>query len=151
MSLTDLSAALGRDPAVVSKQAIKLGIPFATRLNRAPRGPRQGRPTVTLGSLLAMETPTATQPVLLALPDAPVAPQAILRAMRDAGLLQVGASSPGIILLTGRLVEVAPRAMLFGHPSHPYTEALLAASPRFGRKRARGEGTIRGEMPSNSS
>ena len=33
-------------------------------------------------------------------------------------------------------------------PSHPYTEALLAALPRFGRKRPRGEGTIKGEMPS---
>jgi oligopeptide/dipeptide ABC transporter ATP-binding protein len=52
------------------------------------------------------------------------------------------------VLYLGRLVEVAPRALLFSRPSHPYTEALLAASPRFGRKRARGEGTIRGEMPS---
>jgi hypothetical protein len=43
-------------------------------VNRAPRGPRQGRPTVTLGSLLAMEAPTVTPPVLLALPDAPAAP-----------------------------------------------------------------------------
>jgi hypothetical protein len=56
---------------------------------------------VTLGSLLAMDAPTVTPPVLLALPDAPSAPQPILRAMHDAGLLQVGASSPGIILLTG--------------------------------------------------
>jgi oligopeptide/dipeptide ABC transporter ATP-binding protein len=52
------------------------------------------------------------------------------------------------VLYLGRLVEVAPRARLFERPSHPYTEALLAALPRFGRKRARGEGTIRGEMPS---
>jgi oligopeptide/dipeptide ABC transporter ATP-binding protein len=52
------------------------------------------------------------------------------------------------VLYLGRLVEVAPRALLFERPSHPYTEALLAALPRFGRKRARGEGTIRGEMPS---
>jgi oligopeptide/dipeptide ABC transporter ATP-binding protein len=52
------------------------------------------------------------------------------------------------VLYLGRLVELAPRAALFARPSHPYTEALLAALPRFGRKRARGEGTIRGEMPS---
>jgi hypothetical protein len=101
VSLTDLSAALGRDLAVVSKQAIKLGIPFATRVNRAPRGPRRDRSPVTLGGLLAMDAPTMTLPVLLALPDAPQAPQAVLRVMHDAGLLRVGASSPGIILLTG--------------------------------------------------
>jgi oligopeptide/dipeptide ABC transporter ATP-binding protein len=52
------------------------------------------------------------------------------------------------VLYLGRLVEVAPRALLFEQPSHPYTEALLAALPRFGRKRPRGEGTIKGEMPS---
>jgi hypothetical protein len=100
VSLTDLSAALDREPAVVSKQAIKLGIPFATRVNRAPRGPRRDRPAVTLGSLLALNAPTVTPPVLLALPDAPQASQAILRAMRDAGLLREGAVSPNIVLLT---------------------------------------------------
>jgi oligopeptide/dipeptide ABC transporter ATP-binding protein len=52
------------------------------------------------------------------------------------------------VLYLGRLVEVAPRALLFEQPSHPYTEALLAALPRFGRVRRRGEGTIKGEMPS---
>jgi oligopeptide/dipeptide ABC transporter ATP-binding protein len=52
------------------------------------------------------------------------------------------------VLYLGRVVEVAPRALLFAQPSHPYTEALLAALPRFGRKRPRGEGTIKGEMPS---
>ena len=54
-----------------------------------------------LGGRLAMDAPTMTLPVLLALPDAPSAPQPILRAMHDAGLLQVGARPPGIILLTG--------------------------------------------------
>ncbi|MBS0558937.1 MAG: ATP-binding cassette domain-containing protein [Proteobacteria bacterium] len=52
------------------------------------------------------------------------------------------------VLYLGRLVEVAPRAAVFAHPAHPYTEALLAALPRFGRRRAPGEGTIKGEMPS---
>jgi oligopeptide/dipeptide ABC transporter ATP-binding protein len=52
------------------------------------------------------------------------------------------------VLYLGRLVEIAPRATLFATPSHPYTEALLAALPRIGQQRRRGEGTIRGEMPS---
>ncbi|MCW3475624.1 ABC transporter ATP-binding protein [Limobrevibacterium gyesilva] len=51
------------------------------------------------------------------------------------------------VLYLGRLVELAPRQLLFDRPSHPYTQALLHAVPRIGRKRARGQ-TIKGEMPS---
>ncbi len=51
------------------------------------------------------------------------------------------------VLYLGRLVEVAPRADLFDTPSHPYTQALLQAVPRIGKRRSRGV-AIRGEMPS---
>ena len=51
------------------------------------------------------------------------------------------------VLYLGRLVELAPRAELFDTPSHPYTQALLQAVPRIGRRRSRGV-AIRGEMPS---
>ena len=51
------------------------------------------------------------------------------------------------VLYLGRLVEVAGRAELFATPSHPYTQALLQAVPRIGRRAARGV-AIRGEMPS---
>ncbi|WP_158744309.1 ABC transporter ATP-binding protein [Acidisphaera sp. L21] len=51
------------------------------------------------------------------------------------------------VLYLGRLVEVAPRAELFDTPSHPYTQALLQAVPRIGKRRSRGV-AIRGEMPS---
>ncbi len=51
------------------------------------------------------------------------------------------------VLYLGRLVEVATRQALFATPSHPYTEALLEAVPRIGRRRQRGT-AIRGEMPS---
>ena len=34
------------------------------------------------------------------------------------------------VMCMGRLVEVAPREILFEHPVHPYTRALLAAVPR---------------------
>ena len=54
-SLTDFSAALGCDPAVVSKHAIRMGVPFGARTVRAPRGPRRNRVPVTLGMLLAMD------------------------------------------------------------------------------------------------
>jgi oligopeptide/dipeptide ABC transporter ATP-binding protein len=51
------------------------------------------------------------------------------------------------VLYLGRLVEVAPRADLFGTPSHPYTIALLEAMPRIGRRHRR-PAVIGGEMPS---
>ena len=52
------------------------------------------------------------------------------------------------VLYLGRLVEVADRATLFANPAHHYTNALLNAVPRIGKRRARQGGTIRGEMPS---
>jgi oligopeptide/dipeptide ABC transporter ATP-binding protein len=51
------------------------------------------------------------------------------------------------VLYLGRLVEIAPRADLFDTPSHPYTQALLQAVPRIGRRRSRAV-AIQGEMPS---
>ena len=57
LSLTDLSQALGRDPAVVSKHTIRMGIPFSARTARAPRGRRAGRETVTLAGILALAKP----------------------------------------------------------------------------------------------
>ncbi|MBV9538091.1 MAG: ATP-binding cassette domain-containing protein, partial [Acidisphaera sp.] len=52
------------------------------------------------------------------------------------------------VLYLGRLVEIAPRADVFAQPSHPYTQALLAAVPRIGHFRERSARVIRGEMPS---
>ena len=51
------------------------------------------------------------------------------------------------VLYLGRLIEIAPCDALFATPSHPYTQALLAAVPRIGRFRTR-TAAIRGEMPS---
>ena len=44
------------------------------------------------------------------------------------------------IMYLGRIVETAPTVDLFEHPRHPYTRALLAASPRL-------ESAMVGEIP----
>jgi len=52
------------------------------------------------------------------------------------------------VMYLGRLVEVAPRDALYNTPSHPYTQALIAAIPRVGAgKRVRGR-VISGDLPS---
>ncbi|MEO1224660.1 MAG: ABC transporter ATP-binding protein [Pseudomonadota bacterium] len=53
------------------------------------------------------------------------------------------------VMYLGRLVEVAPRAVLFRRPRHPYTEALINAVPRPDPNRPRSFQPI-GEIPSMS-
>ena len=55
ISLTDLSEALGRDAAVVSKHAIRMGIPFANRPHKVSREPRRSRTGWTLKQILALD------------------------------------------------------------------------------------------------
>jgi hypothetical protein len=120
VSLVDLGEALERDPAVVSKHAVRMGIPFATRTVRAPRGPRCARPVITLASLLGREparpAPAASHAAVparhppracstagqfvVATTDVPPLPAAMLRAMQAAGLLRVAAEGQRIVLLT---------------------------------------------------
>jgi peptide/nickel transport system ATP-binding protein len=52
-----------------------------------------------------------------------------------------------VVMYLGRVVESAPTAELYAHPSHPYTRALIAEVPRFDR-RHRSYEPIRGEIPS---
>ena len=51
------------------------------------------------------------------------------------------------IMYLGRVVEQAGTEEVFGHPNHPYTQALLAEVPRLDA-RARRFTSIKGEIPS---
>jgi len=51
-----------------------------------------------------------------------------------------------LVMYLGRVVEQAPRQALFDHPRHPYTRALLAATP--GLRGTHVTETVRGEPPS---
>jgi oligopeptide transport system ATP-binding protein len=55
-----------------------------------------------------------------------------------------------MVLYLGRVVEIAPRSLLFAGPRHPYTQALLAAapSPDPRREKTKPRLTLTGDPPS---
>lgn len=50
------------------------------------------------------------------------------------------------VLYLGRVVESGPASALFTSPAHPYTQALLAAAPKLGRRRSTTT-AVAGELP----
>ena len=51
------------------------------------------------------------------------------------------------VLYLGQIMEVADADDIFATPSHPYTQALLAAVPRIGRGRRLRGSALKGEIP----
>jgi oligopeptide/dipeptide ABC transporter ATP-binding protein len=51
------------------------------------------------------------------------------------------------VMYLGRIVEIGPKAAIFGGPAHPYTRALLASVPSVQKGRA-SFFTVKGEVPS---
>lgn len=65
----------------------------------------------------------------------------------DLGVVEYVADTVAVMYL-GRFVEVAPRAMLFGGPRHPYTRMLLNAIPSLDPTHRRDWTSTAGELPS---
>jgi oligopeptide/dipeptide ABC transporter ATP-binding protein len=53
-----------------------------------------------------------------------------------------------VVMYAGRVAESAPTAQLFAAPAHPYTAALLRATPRVDRSRGERLESIPGQLPS---
>jgi dipeptide transport system ATP-binding protein len=53
-----------------------------------------------------------------------------------------------MVMYLGRAVETGPRAALFGDPQHPYTQALLSATPTVDAAARRQRVILKGELPS---
>ncbi len=53
-----------------------------------------------------------------------------------------------MVMYLGRAVETGPRAALFGDPQHPYTQALLSATPTVDASARRQRVILKGELPS---
>jgi peptide/nickel transport system ATP-binding protein len=55
-----------------------------------------------------------------------------------------------VVMYLGRIVELGPTRDVFTAPAHPYTRALLAATPSLARTR-RAPAMLAGELPSPAS
>ena len=53
-----------------------------------------------------------------------------------------------VVLYLGKVMEVSPAKALYKAPKHPYTEALLEASPRPDPEARRGRRLLEGDIPS---
>jgi dipeptide transport system ATP-binding protein len=53
-----------------------------------------------------------------------------------------------MVMYLGRVVEQGPRDAIFGNPQHPYTKALLSATPNPDPTRKRERIVLKGELPS---
>ena len=53
-----------------------------------------------------------------------------------------------MVMYLGRVVEQGPRDVIFANPQHPYTQALLSATPQPDPTRKRERIVLKGELPS---
>ena len=53
-----------------------------------------------------------------------------------------------LVMYLGKVVEQAPKAVLFAAPRHPYTRALLASTPRIDVHARQARQVLTGELPS---
>jgi oligopeptide transport system ATP-binding protein len=70
---------------------------------------------------------------------------AVVLITHDLGVV-AGHADRVVVMYAGRVVETAETEALFEHPTHPYTEGLLAAVPRIDAPRARLH-AIPGQVP----
>jgi dipeptide transport system ATP-binding protein len=65
----------------------------------------------------------------------------------DLGVVRHVANDVAVMYL-GRIVEQGPREQVFDNPQHPYTQALLSATPTVDAAARRQRIILQGELPS---
>ncbi|MBK1663605.1 dipeptide ABC transporter ATP-binding protein [Rhodospirillum rubrum] len=53
-----------------------------------------------------------------------------------------------MVMYLGRVVEMGPKEAIFSAPAHPYTQALMAATPKLDPGARRNREPLKGELPS---
>ena len=53
-----------------------------------------------------------------------------------------------LVMYLGKVVEHGARTMIFAHPAHPYTRALMASTPALSAEARQRRAALRGELPS---
>jgi oligopeptide/dipeptide ABC transporter ATP-binding protein len=156
---TDLGRAARRERCAELLDQVRLPAVFATRRPREVSGGQLQRAAIaralaTRPSVLALDEPvssldaaTQVQIVDLLADLRERLGIAYLFISHDLGVVRA-LSDHVSVMYFGRIVESAPVGAVFDDPMHPYTQALLAASPTFDRDRARRRVLLRGDVPS---
>nr|WP_288668652.1 peptide ABC transporter ATP-binding protein [uncultured Haemophilus sp.] len=156
---TNLSAKERKEKVLAMMAKVGLRAEFYNRYPHMFSGGQRQRIAIARGLMLEPDVVVADEPVSAL--DVSVRAQ-VLNLMMDLqaelGLSYVFIShdlsvvehiaDEVIVMYLGRCVEMGTKAQIFTNPQHPYTQALLSATPRLSPELRRQRIKLKGELPS---